>query len=66
MKINEGGVDRVLRVIVGLALLSLLFTENEYRWFGLIGLVLLLTGIIGFCPGYAMFGMNSCPTDKKK
>ena len=66
MKINEGGVDRVLRVIVGLALLSLLFTDNEYKWFGLIGLVLLLTGIIGFCPGYAMLGMNSCPTDKKK
>ena len=61
MKINEGNIDRVIRVIVGLALLSLLLTDGSYKWFGLIGLPLLLTGIIGFCPGYAIFGMNTCP-----
>ena len=66
MKINEGGVDRVLRVIVGLALLSLLLTDSPYKWFGLIGVPLVLTGGIGFCPGYALFGINSCPTDKKQ
>ncbi len=66
MKINEGGVDRVIRVIVGLALLSMLLTDSPYKWFGLIGVPLVLTGGIGFCPGYALFGMNSCPTDKKQ
>lgn len=65
MKINEGNVDRVIRVIVGLALLSLLFGDGPYKWLGLIGLPLLLTGVIGFCPGYAIFGMSTCPTDKK-
>ena len=65
MKINEGNVDRVIRVIVGLALLSLLFGDGPYKWLGLIGLPLLLTGAIGFCPGYAIFGMSTCPTDKK-
>ncbi len=66
MKINEGGVDRVLRVIVGLALLSLLLTDSPYKWFGLIGVPLVLTGIIGFCAGYALFGVSTCPTDKKQ
>ena len=65
MKINEGGVDRVLRVIVGLGLLSLLLTDSPYKWFGLIGVPLVLTGVIGFCAGYALFGVSTCPTDKK-
>ena len=65
MKINQGNIDRVIRVIVGVALLSLLFTDSPYKWFGLIGLIPLLTGITGFCPGYALFGMSTCPRDKK-
>ena len=65
MKINEGGVDRVLRVIVGLGLLSLLLTDSPYKWFGLIGVPLVLTGVIGFCAGYALCGVSTCPTDKK-
>ncbi len=65
MKINEGGADRALRVIVGLALLPLLLTDSPYKWFGLIGVPLVLTGIIGFCGGYALFGISTCPTDKK-
>ena len=66
MKINEGAIDRTIRVIVGLALLSLLLTESEYKWFGLIGLPLVITGATGFCPGYAIFGMSTCPTEKKQ
>ena len=65
MNINQNNVDRVIRVIVGLALLSLLLGDSQYKWFGLIGLIPLLTGLTGFCPGYALFGMSTCPTDKK-
>ena len=51
MKINEGNIDRVIRVIAGLALLSLLLTDGSYKWFGLIGLPLLLTGNNRVLPG---------------
>ncbi len=62
MKPNVGGIDRVLRVILGLGLLSLLFIlEGNARWFGLIGLVPLLTATIRFCPLYSLIGMNTCP-----
>ncbi len=66
MQINVGSVDRVLRVIVGLALLSLLLTDSPYKWLGLIGVPLVLTGVIGFCAGYALFDISTCPTDKKQ
>ncbi|MEW5903278.1 MAG: DUF2892 domain-containing protein [Pseudomonadota bacterium] len=64
MKCNEGGIDRGLRVIVGLALIGLTLTETIGVW-GWIGVVPLLTGVIGFCPAYAIFGMNTCSTEKK-
>ncbi len=64
MKCNEGGIDRGLRVIVGLALIGLTLTETIGAW-GWIGVVPLLTGAIGFCPAYAIFGMNTCSTEKK-
>ena len=64
MKMNEGAVDRILRVIAGLALLSLLLTDSPYRWFALIGLMPLLTGIIGFCPGYTLFGISTRSTSE--
>lgn len=59
-------VDRSIRIIAGLALLSLLITDSKFKWLGLIGLVPLATVAIGFCPGYALFGLSSCPTDEKK
>lgn len=62
MTTNEGTWDRAARVIVGVALLAfVLFDHGPYRWFGLIGLVPLLTGIVGWCPGYALFGIRTCP-----
>ncbi|GAB5606214.1 YgaP family membrane protein [Sideroxyarcus sp. TK5] len=64
MKCNSGGIDRGLRVIVGLALIGLTVTETIGVW-GWIGVVPLLTGAIGFCPAYAIFGMNTCSTEKK-
>ena len=67
MKTNEGMLDRVIRVMVGLALLSLFFlAPGPLAYVGLIGLVPLLTGAIGYCPLYGMFGFNTCPLDKAK
>ena len=60
MKVNVGSVDRVIRVIVGLALLSLVFLLNgEIRWIGLIGVIPLLTAVVSFCPLYTVLGINS-------
>lgn len=57
---NEGVLDRVIRVVVGLALLSLLVVGPKTLW-GLMGLVPLLTGLVGFCPIYKVFGLSTCP-----
>ena len=61
MKKNVGNVDRILRVVVGLILLSLLFVlEGSARWLGLIGIVMLVTGVFSFCPAYCLVGLNTC------
>jgi hypothetical protein len=57
---NEGAVDRTLRVIVGVALLSLVFVGPKSLW-GLVGVVPLLTGLVGNCPLYTLLGINTCP-----
>lgn len=67
MKVNEGTVDRVIRVIAGLALLSLFFfAKGVLEYVGLIGLVPLITGIAGHCPLYTVLGINTCPVDTVK
>jgi hypothetical protein len=58
---NVGGIDRVLRILVGLALISLVFIGPKVIW-GWVGLVPLLTGIFKFCPAYKLIGVNTCPT----
>jgi len=64
MKKNVGKADRWIRIVAGLAVLSLLiWLPGTQRWFGLIGLVPLVTGIIAFCPVYALFGIS---TNKSK
>lgn len=63
MKINEGTIDRSLRVVVGLALIGLAATGTVGVW-GWIGVLPLVTGIVGFCPGYAIFGMSTCAMKK--
>lgn len=60
MKTNEGKVDRILRIVLGLGLLSLVFVGPQTMW-GLVGLVPLFTGALGFCPLYKVFGFNTCP-----
>jgi Protein of unknown function (DUF2892) len=65
MNINEGTVDRVIRVIAGILILSLIFfLEGNLRWIGFIGFIPLLTGVIGTCPLYSMLGMNTCDLRK--
>lgn len=60
MSVNEGTIDRAVRVIVGLGLLSLVFVGPQTAW-GWIGVVPLLTGIVGWCPAYTLLGVNTCP-----
>jgi hypothetical protein len=63
MKINEGTIDRSLRVVAGLVLIGLAATGTVGAW-GWIGIVPLLTGAVGFCPAYAIFGMSTCSMKK--
>lgn len=68
MKINEGTIDRVVRAIAGLVLIGLAATGTligVWAWVGwMVGAVLLLTGIFGFCPAYAIFGLSTCSMKK--
>lgn len=64
MKVNEGTIDRGLRVVVGLGLLSLVFWGPQ-SMLGYIGIVPLTTGLIGWCPLYTLIGLNTCPMKKK-
>lgn len=59
MSRNEGTIDRTVRIIVGLGLLSLVFVGPQTLW-GLIGIVPLVTGIVGNCPVYSLFGIRTC------
>jgi hypothetical protein len=62
MKINVGGIDKILRIAVGLALIAwALMGGPVWAW---VGVVPLATGAIGWCPAYNLFGMNTCPTRK--
>jgi hypothetical protein len=64
MKRNVGNTERVIRVIAGLAILSLvLFLDGNARWWGLLGLVPIVTGATGYCPPYQMLGINTCGKD---
>jgi len=66
MKANVGGADKILRIVAGLGLLSLiLILEGNARWWGLVGLIPLATGLFNFCPLYALLGLNTCPVKDK-
>ena len=66
MKLNVGGIDKLVRIIVGLGLLALVFVlEGNLRWLGLIGVVPLVTGLIGYCPLYSLLGLSTCPAKIK-
>ena len=62
MKANVGSIDRVLRIVVGVALLSMLvLVEGNAKYIGLAGLVLIGTAIFSFCPIYAVLGLKTRP-----
>jgi hypothetical protein len=61
---NVGSIDRILRIVVGLGLLSLVFVGPQTPW-GWIGIVPLLTAGIGFCPLYTLLGIRTCPVGLK-
>jgi hypothetical protein len=60
MKINEGTLDRAVRVLAGLVLIALTLTGTIGVW-GWIGVVPIATGLIGWCPAYTLLGINTCP-----
>lgn len=63
MKLNVGGIDRIVRIVAGLVLIGLTLTGNIGVW-GWLGVVPLATGAIGWCPPYAIFGFNTCAMKK--
>ena len=64
MKSNVGGIDRVLRIIVGLVLIGLAVTGHIGAW-GWIGIVPVITGALGTCPLYSMLGFSTCPMPRQ-
>ena len=63
MKKNVGGLDRTIRITVGLALIAAAATSTIGLW-GWVGVVPLLTGAMGWCPPYALLGLNTCSIKK--
>ena len=64
---NVGGIDRIARIVIGLALIAGFFlnAEASLRWLYLIGIVPLVTGLMQTCPLYSLIGLNTCPVSKK-
>ena len=60
MKANVGVLDRVLRIVVGLAMVGLAVTQTIGPW-GYLGLIVLATGVFKFCGAYTLLGINTCP-----
>ena len=65
MKFNVGGVDRILRIVIGRVLIALAAT-GTVGWWGWLGVIPLLTGVVRFCPLYSLVGMNTCPMKARK
>lgn len=62
---NMGTLERALRAVLGVVLLALVFVGPQSAW-GWIGLVPLITALIGFCPAYKLVGLNTCPVSTRK
>ena len=65
-KTNVGGLDRIVRVVVGVVALAAFFFVGDaaWRWLLLIGIVPLATGLMGWCPLYTMLGLSTCSTKR--
>jgi hypothetical protein len=67
MQINVGSLDRLIRIAVGLVLLTPPFwIDMPWRWFDLVGLMPLVTGLAGRCPGCGLLGLSTCPLRKSE
>lgn len=60
---NVGSTDKIVRIVVG-AILILLALLGTIGWWGWIGIILIATGLVNWCPAYNLFGINTCPTGK--
>jgi len=60
MTANVGGIDRILRIVAGLALIALAATGLVGAW-GYLGVIVLATGVFSFCGAYTLLGINTCP-----
>jgi len=65
MNCNVGSVDRIVRIILGVVLISLVFIGPQTPW-GWIGVVPLVTALVGWCPLYSMLGMKTCKAEPPK
>ena len=65
MKFNVGGIDRMLRILVGIVLVALAAT-GAVGWWGWLGMVPILTGLVAFCPLYTVRGFSTCAVKEKK
>jgi hypothetical protein len=59
MKVNEGNLDRIIRVVLGLIIIGIGIYNQS--WWGAVGLLPLLTGLMGYCALYSVLGINTCP-----
>ena len=63
MKCNVGGTDRIIRIILGVVIiLAGIYFKS---WWGVVGILPIVTGLIRFCPAYVPFGFSTCKPDKK-
>jgi len=62
---NVGGIDRILRIVLGLVADRRGRHRHRRSWWGLIGIVPVLTGAFRFCPAYPLLGLNTCPMEKR-
>ena len=67
MPVNEGSTDRIIRVIAGLVIIIVLavFLPGDEKWWTLVGLVPLITGLTGYCALYTVLGIKTCPMNSK-
>jgi hypothetical protein len=66
MKANVGSVDKSIRILVGIGLLAWAWMgESGIHWLGLLGVVPILTALVGSCPLYSMLGIRTCPAPRQ-
>jgi len=66
MNVNVGRTDKLIRIVVGIGVLSLLFLlRGDARLLGLLGIVPLATGLVGYCPLYSLLGLSTCPSETR-